>query len=109
MIDKGILKSVVSQFGFKDEQALYNWAQRFTEDWIIDGSSVLYTDGDDGVILIKGYSDIFEWDGATISIVYGNYSEFSFNTMENLMAIIDDATLSEKLEYFEDGGDLEYD
>ena len=80
----------------KKGQELFDWMQSFSEDYIIkkeiikDGEDVftsvkvVYTDGDDGLMIFSSGSEIFDDDGVSVSVI-GGYCDISYETMQNIM------------------------
>ena len=50
---------------------------------------MLYTDGDGGAIVFTGFSEMFEEEGLTISLVAdSNYCDITFETLDKVISIL---------------------
>jgi len=66
---------VMKFFGFEDWLSIKKWAQTLEPDYILKGTSCLYTDGDSGIMLINGYSEVFDASGVQMRAVDCNFCD----------------------------------
>ena len=57
--------------------------------------NAVYTDGDDGVMLFEGYSEIFSEHGASVRLLDCNYCDIPFDHMHDIMQELKEANNSE--------------
>ena len=81
------------------EDAFYDWQQSFKPDYKIiktvdadgwDEVNCVYTDGDGGVMLFKGFSEIFEWKGIETSCI-GSWCDLCIDTFVNIAYEMEEA------------------
>lgn len=66
---------VMEYFGFEDWVSMKKWAETLEPDYILKDTSCLYTDGDSGIMLIFGWSEVFDGDGIQMRTVDCNYCD----------------------------------
>ena len=70
--------------------------------WFEDEESgtlnAVYTDGDDGVMLFTGYSEIFSEHGASVRLLDCNYCDILFDHMHDIMRELKECYNSEDFE-----------
>tara|TARA_R110000796_G_C14491876_1_gene427856 strand:- start:361 stop:639 length:279 start_codon:yes stop_codon:yes gene_type:complete len=86
-------KELVQEFGITEEglnSRLHCFAESLKCVKIRGSTSkVLYTDGDGGAIVFTGFSEMFEEEGLTISLVAdSNYCDITFETLEKVISIL---------------------
>jgi hypothetical protein len=79
---------VANQFGFADVPEMLYWAESFEPEYQCRGVNCLYTDGDSGIVLIKGYNDVEQWEGVSIVPVYGDWCECNLFDLMNILETI---------------------
>lgn len=79
---------IAKQFGFDDVLSMINWGETLEYDLKYEGTDCLYTDGDSGIMLIQGYSDMFPDKGISIYPVYGNYCEFHADDLMHIIKVL---------------------
>lgn len=89
---------VIERFGFDNWLAMMKWAETLQPEILYDGMDCLYTDGDSGIVLIQGYSDIFPERGISIYPMSGSYCEFHG---DDLIDIIKTLQARAELQYAE--------
>ena len=52
-------------------------------------NKVLYTDGDGGAVVFTGFSEMFEEEGLTISLIAGcHYCDITFKMLDKVLSIL---------------------
>lgn len=79
---------VANQFGFVDVPEMLYWSESFEPDYKYNGLDCLYTDGDSGIVLIKGYNDVEQWDGVSLIPVHGAWCECNLFDLMSILGTI---------------------
>jgi hypothetical protein len=65
------------------------WIHSFKEDSITVRTNrrikTIYTDGDEGIIILRSHCDMFEKEGMEISVIGGGYCEVPYYLMQNML------------------------
>ena len=76
------VSGVLTTFKFQSNEELSDWCFAFQEDWLVskDAGEVLYTDGDDGLAVIR-LSECFDTDGVAIELIDCKYCDLNMSTL----------------------------
>ena len=70
------------------------WIHSFEEDSMTVRTprriKTIYTDGDEGIIILRSHCDMFESEGMEVSVI-GNYCEIPYYIMENMLFDLENA------------------
>ena len=80
-------EEIVKHFGFKNEYDFNIWRSTLECDFRFDGKgALLYTDGDDGVMLFA-WSEIFEEEGLSMRTVECKYCDIELSCLKEIRKI----------------------
>jgi hypothetical protein len=98
-------QEVATQFGFATVDEMLAWGCSLNgSDYHYDGTDALITDGDDGIMLIRGYSDVDQWEGVKLCPVHGAWTEFHIGDLMQILKTlkarleIDETEFNEEME-----------
>jgi hypothetical protein len=79
------IAEVLTTFNFNSADELSEWCFTFQEDWLVsrDSDEVLYTDGDDGLAVIR-LSECFDVDGVAIELIECQYCDINIKTLNKV-------------------------
>ena len=83
------VSGVLSTFKFDSSEDLSDWCFAFQEDWLVSehADEVLYTDGDDGLAVIR-LSDCFDDDGVAIELIDCEYCDLKMSTLNKIYNLL---------------------
>lgn len=81
----------IKDYSFKDDIDFHKWRTSFTPDIRVrnDEHAALYTDGDDGVMQIEMFSEVFEYDGVTFSLVDCQYCDIDYQGIHAVLELLE--------------------
>ena len=78
----------------KTAQEFDAWIHSFKEDSLTVRTprriKTIYTDGDEGIIILRSHCDMFEDEGMEVSVI-GRYCEIPYYIMQNMLFDIENA------------------
>jgi hypothetical protein len=93
---------VMECFGFDDLFALKKWGERLQPDLIYKDTACLYTDGDSGIMLIQGWSEVFDTDGVQMRLIDCDWCDVEVDEMVLIMANLQRNSIRRQREWLEE-------